>query len=38
MEPPYNRVIKGVKSKDGKNNTPGLAKHDSIREKSAITN
>jgi HlyD family secretion protein len=38
MEPPYNRIKKGVKSKDGKNNTSGLEKNDSIREKSAITN
>ena len=38
MEPPYNRIIKGVKSTDGKNNAPGLAKQDSIQKKSAIKN
>jgi multidrug efflux pump subunit AcrA (membrane-fusion protein) len=38
MEPPYNRILKGVKSTDGKNNTPGLAKQDSIQKKSAIKN
>ena len=38
MEPPYNRIIRGVKSTDGKNNTPSLAKQDSIQKKSAIKN
>ncbi len=38
MEPPYNRIKKGVKSTDDKNNAPGLAKHDSIQKKSTIKN